>query len=296
MSSSPRATNVAFCTNIALEDDAQSLRGRNHAIVGSLRSRGFEVQLLWGPEDFLRPGVKARFRAGLLCPNDLYEPTPDPEGRLRAETCALILEEFGVPFVNSPLRRRLASNKLATHALLTANNVPQPDTWTLPEATGLAWPQSGLVVKPVVGSGGKGVSLARTAADALRHAEALAQVCLVQEYIQGARCVRVVATQREAVGRYEKRVPRGTLVAGVSSGASEVRLPPRADLDQLAVSAVAALRLDIGGVDILEDPAGRLLALEVNANFGFFPRSTEILDAIHRCVAAKAWRTRPPPG
>jgi glutathione synthase/RimK-type ligase-like ATP-grasp enzyme len=290
------ATRVAFCTNIPLRDAPESLRGRNHAIAAYLRCHGHEVEVLFGPEAFLGRGpmeLARRYDVGLFCPNDLYEAAPDPEGRFRAQTCALILEAGGTPFVNSPLRRQFASNKLLAHAIMAGSAIPQPDVWTVEQGADLAWPSDGLVVKPVVGSGGHGVAVVHTADEAKRHAQTLAQPCLLQTYIRNARCIRVVATKRHAIGRYEKRVPEATLVASVASGAEEVCLPPREELDELAAAMVRASQMDVAGVDILEDPLGRLFALEVNANFGFFPRNREILEAIQACALEKAVSPEP---
>jgi glutathione synthase/RimK-type ligase-like ATP-grasp enzyme len=282
---------VAFCTNIPLKREPSGLRGRNHAIVSHFRSRGHDVELRFGPEELLGSssvGTVPPFDVGLLCPNDLFEPVPDPDGRFRANACAVLLEELGVPFVNSPLRRQFAANKLLAHALMARARVRQPGIWTLEQADEIEWQREGLVIKPVVGSGGSGVAVVRSAEEARQHSRALAQPCLLQEYVPLARCIRVVATPHEAVGRYEKRVPPGTLVAAVTGGAEEVRLPPRQDLDDLAVAIVRASTMDIAGVDVLEDPSGQLFALEVNANFGFFPRNAEIVEAILACAAAKA--------
>jgi glutathione synthase/RimK-type ligase-like ATP-grasp enzyme len=171
---------------------------------------------------------------------------------------------------------------------MARREIPQPEVWTLDQGAEIAWPSDGLVVKPVVGSGGHGVAVARSFDDARRHAHTVASPCLLQTYVRDARCIRVVATEQRAVGRYEKRVGEATLVAAVTSGAQEVRLPPRKDLDELAIAMVRAVHLDVAGVDVLEDPLGRLFALEVNANFGFFPRNTEILEAIQACVLEKA--------
>ena len=82
-------------------------------------------------------------------------------------------------------------------------------------------------------------------------------------------------------------MPRGTLVAGITSGAEEVALPPRRDLDELAVAATRAVGMDITGVDVLEAADGTLYALEVNANFGFYPRNSEIVDALVEQVVAR---------
>lgn len=271
---------IAFCTNIAPVNDPDSLRGRNHAIIERLARAGHDVEILHGPETFLRGADPAGFDAAMLCPNDLFEAQPDPAGRLRADTAALAIERAGVPVLNSPLLRRSCTNKLLTHMALARAGLRQPAAWTLDELAHIAWPPAGIVVKPVTGSGGLGVALARSRDDVLAHVAATGEQCFLQELVPDARCIRVVATATSSVGRFEKRVPRGTLVAGITSGAEEVALPPRHDLDELGVAVTQAVGMDITGVDVLEALDGTLYALEVNANFGFFPRSSEIVDAL----------------
>jgi glutathione synthase/RimK-type ligase-like ATP-grasp enzyme len=271
---------IAFCTNIAPVANPDGLRGRNHAIVERLASAGHDVEILHGPEALLRGGDEQPFDVGMLCPNDLVEQRPDPAGRLRADTVAMALELTGVPFLNSPAMRPFSTNKLLTHISLARAGLRQPQAWTLAELEEMAWPQRGVIVKPVRGSGGLGVALARTPEEVAEHVAATSEQCFVQELVPDARCIRVVATRDVAIGRYEKRVPRGTLVATVSSGGEEIVLAPRRDLDDLAVAMTRAVAMDIAGVDILETSDGSLFALEVNANFGFYPRNGEIVDAL----------------
>ena len=102
----------------------------------------------------------------------------------------------------------------------------------------------------------------------------------------------MVATRHASVGRYEKRVARGTVVAGITSGATEVKLAPRDDLDRLAVAMTRAVEMDVAGADILETPDGALFGIEVNANFGFYPRNREIVDAVVERLHAVARRSR----
>jgi glutathione synthase/RimK-type ligase-like ATP-grasp enzyme len=279
---------IAFCTNIPPLADPSSLRGRNHAIVARLEDAGHEVEVLYRPEQLLAAGGPPRYDAGMLCPNDLFEAVPDPSGRRDADTVATAIEHAGVPFVNSPLRRRVSTNKLLAHLALGWAGLPRPDAWTLRQLDEIDWPPEGIIVKPVTGSGGVGVALARSRGEAATHAAALGEPCFLQRFVPDARCIRVVATRQASVGRYEKRVARGTIVAGIGSGAQEVKLAPREDLDELAIAVTRAVGMDVAGIDVLETPAGALLALEVNVNFGFYPRNGEILDAIAAQVRAVA--------
>jgi glutathione synthase/RimK-type ligase-like ATP-grasp enzyme len=277
---------VAFCTNIEPVDDPSSLRGRNSAIIDRLEAEEAEIEVLYGPEPLLQKPASS-YCVGILAPNDQLEAVPDPVGRLRAETVALALEDWGVPFVNSPLRRRFCQNKLLAALAFRRAGLPQPVSWATNEPAATAW-HEGVVVKPVTGSGGLGVVLVHSRGDAERHASGDGGPYFFQRFVPDARCIRVVATQRESIGRYEKRVERGTVVATVAGGAREVKLPRRHDLDELAIAMVRAVGMDIGGTDILEGRDGDIYALEVNANFGFYPKNREIVDALLAQVVERA--------
>jgi glutathione synthase/RimK-type ligase-like ATP-grasp enzyme len=270
---------VALCTNIRPIRDEIGLPGRNQAIIDRLSEDGHAVDVLYGPERLLH-GDAPSYDVGLLAPNDLLAPRPDPVGRLAAETAALGLEAAGVPFVNSPLTRRHAANKLLAHIAFRSAGLRQPATWTFAELDDLHWPEAGLLVKPITGSCGFGISVAHSPGDARALIAASGEPSFVQEIVHPARCIRVIATREHSVGRYEKRMPPGTLFAAITSGAQEVKLDPRADLDDLGVAMVRAVGLDIVGVDILESTGGALFALEANVNFGFYSRNREILDAL----------------
>ncbi|HEY1538775.1 MAG TPA: hypothetical protein VGF63_05200 [Solirubrobacteraceae bacterium] len=279
---------IAFCTNIPPLADPTSRRGRNHAIVARLVDAGHDVEILYRPEQLLAVAGPPRHDVGMLCPNDLFEEVPDPSGRRDADTVAAAIEHAGVPFVNSPLRRRVATNKLLAHMALGWAGLPRPDAWTLHQLDGIDWPPEGIVVKPVTGSGGFGVALARSRREVAAHVAAVVEPCFLQRFVPDARCIRVVATRHASVARYEKRVAPGTIVAAIGSGAREVELAPREELDELAIAVTRAVGMDIAGVDVLETPEGELLALEANVNFGFDPRNGEILDAIAAQVLAVA--------
>jgi glutathione synthase/RimK-type ligase-like ATP-grasp enzyme len=283
---------IALCTNIRPVRDEAGLPGRNQAIIDRLSEDGHRVEVVYGPGPLLH-GDPPAYDAGLLAPNDLLAPLPDPVGRLAAETAALALEAAGVPFVNSPVTRRRATNKLLAHIAFRSAGLPQPATWTLAEIDDLDWPEAGLLVKPVTGSCGLGISVAQSPAEARALGAASGEPCFVQEIIRPARCIRVIATRERSVGRYEKRTAPGTLFAAITSGAREVKLAPRADLDDLAVAIVHAVGLDIVGVDILESTDGALFALEANVNFGFYPRNREILDALADQVELRGARQSP---
>ncbi|HEV7806733.1 MAG TPA: hypothetical protein VGO80_12990 [Solirubrobacteraceae bacterium] len=283
---------IAFCTNIRPVADPSSLRGRNHALVERLRAAGHKVDILHGPEKLLRGDALPSYDVGMLCPNDLVEVHADPSGRLRADTVAVALEYAGVQFLNSPLRRRFSTNKLLTHVVMASAGLPQPDAWTLAEIDQVTWPQDGLLVKPITGSGGLGVTLVHSREDAMECAVATRDQCFLQQFLPDARCIRVVATQHASIGRYEKRVPRGTIVAGITSGAEEVKLDPREDLDHLAIAMARAVEMDIVGADILETADGALFGIEVNANFGFYPSNREIVDALVERLHEVARRSR----
>ena len=124
-----------------------------------------------------------------------------------------------------------------------------------------------LIAKFAGGEGGVGV----VRVDSLPAYFSLADYALSQgrvpylaAYVDGAAHWRVVVVGARAVAAYRNPIQSDDFRSYASEDPSDVTADPDADLADLAIRAVAALKLEFGGVDILRDPAGRLYLLEVN--------------------------------
>jgi RimK family alpha-L-glutamate ligase len=181
------------------------------------------------------------------------------------------LEMAGVAVVNPPRAIERTVDKYLTSAVLEARGVPTPQTIvteTLDEALrGFAALGGDVVVKPLFGSGGRGMVRVGDEEIAYRTFQALdlgRYVYYVQRFIPHAdhdiRALvvggEVVAAMRRRSAGWRHNVSRGAAVEPHRLSAAEARL---------ALTAAAALELDYAGVDLLPGADGTTYVLEVNA-------------------------------
>jgi RimK family alpha-L-glutamate ligase len=168
------------------------------------------------------------------------------------------LEAQGVRVFNRPSALLAAHDKLITARLLEAAGLPHPRTWRLDASSrldGLSYP---VIAKPRYGSWGRDVELCPDRA-ALERYIATAERSpwwpaggIVQELVMpGAHDLRVIIAARDVVGA-ASRVPRaGEWRTNVALGATIVGTVPPPEARELAIAAVRALGIDVGGaVDV----------------------------------------------
>jgi glutathione synthase/RimK-type ligase-like ATP-grasp enzyme len=253
---------------VITDGDFYEPTGYADAWVRALREQGAEVDRLaripdaWGAE-----GVP-RDRWDLAIAHVLTE-----EAAVFGDTLkvAAILERTGVPLVNSVSSIVASSDKLSTHAIWAAHDVPQPRGWDLDRTR--AWPVAAgtpLVVKPALGDGARDIALVRSlqeAAEARRAWREPDGPGVLEEWIEEPACVRIFATPERTSLAYEKAREPGSLV---THGTVYPRVyEPPAEMAALARRMVATLGGGLMGVDVLTDRDGRHWALEANAPFGF---------------------------
>lgn len=187
---------------------------------------------------------------------------------------ALVAESWGLHVVNSAESLVKSRDKVWSLSIFSRVGIPFPESLvsmspeSLTEASGrLGYP---VVVKPVRGSWGRLVSLARDEEEARMIAEHRAymgenyRVGLVQRLVEKpGRDLRVFCVGGE--------VPAGIYRVGshwitnIARGARAEPLKPSPEVEDLALRACRALGVEVGGVDIVEDPSRGYLVLEVNA-------------------------------
>ena len=122
------------------------------------------------------------------------------------------------------------------------------------------WP---VVVKCAGLEGGRGVSLAHDLADLRAHLDT-GRGGLIEAYVPHRRSWRVTVLGGRALASSAMQPPAGDFRANVPGFSIDDKADKPAGLEALAIAAVSALRLDFGGVDIIEGEGGTLSLCEVN--------------------------------
>lgn len=191
------------------------------------------------------------------------------------------LEQIGLPVVNSFSVSEICGNKLITSLILKKNNVPTPKT-TFAFSTEsarecmkkLGYP---LVVKPIIGSWGRGVyqikdqSMAEMMLDSRQENDnSFSRIYYFQELIdrpsRDMRCIVVGDQIVASVFRYSSENEWRTNVA--VGGRTEMA-PLTSELKELVLKASNAVGGGILGVDLMEDKERGYLVHEVNNTVEF---------------------------
>ncbi len=180
------------------------------------------------------------------------------------------LEASGVPVVNRPRAIETAVDKYLATARLRAAGLDVPPTWcgqTAAEALA-AFDRLGgdVVVKPLFGGEGRGITRIHDAALAERAFSMLQQlgaVIYLQQFIpHGGADLRLLVVGQRVLGI--RRRSDNDWRTNVSRGAVAQPLEVSDQLAELALRAAAAVDATLAGVDLLPGNDGRLYALEVN--------------------------------
>jgi ribosomal protein S6--L-glutamate ligase len=181
------------------------------------------------------------------------------------------LETAGTVVLNPPKAVEAAVDKYLTSARLAAAGLTIPRTVVCQtaEAAMTAFAELGgdVVLKPLFGAEGRGITRLNDEALALRAFKMLEQlgaVLYLQEFVphEGAD-LRLLVIGRRVLGM-RRRNPLDWRT-NVSRGATAEPLEVTPELADLAHRAAAAVAAPLAGVDLLPGTDGRLYAIEVNA-------------------------------
>ncbi|MCB9137287.1 MAG: lysine biosynthesis protein LysX [Caldilineaceae bacterium] len=190
-----------------------------------------------------------------------------------------ILNDRGIPTVNTAHVADVCGNKLQTTSALTAAGVPSPRTLiaytsesALEAIEELGYP---VVLKPAVGSWGRLLSKLndREAAEAvLEHKEVLGtyhhSIFYIQEYInKPMRDIRAFVVGDETICAIYR--DSAHWITNTARGGKSSNCPVTPELNDLCVRAARAVGGGVVAIDVLEDPDRGLLVNEVNYTMEF---------------------------
>lgn len=192
-------------------------------------------------------------------------------------------------WLNTPNSVRIAADKLESFRALSRAQVSAPE-WTTDRAIAIGWLTGGstVVARTVLnGSGGVGIHLAENAQDRLVEAP------LYVKYIKKLHEYRVHVFKGEVIDTQIKKKKQGveregTRIRNLANGYIFARegIVPDERRDTLAVSAVAALGLDFGAVDLVYNRhSDAYYVLEVNTAPGLEGTTlTNYVNAIRKVM------------
>lgn len=207
-----------------------------------------------------------------------------------------LLADRGVRLVNAPRCLERTIDKHWTSRLLREAGVPTPRTVVAErsaEALAAFRDLGDVLVKPLLGSGGRGIFRVSDVDHAWRAFRALEQqrsVIYLQEFVPHGRSdlrLFVVDGRVVAAARREGLDWKSNVAAGARARAHR----PTPEQEDAALRATAAVAADYAGVDLLEADDGRLLVTEVNGIPGWSglqdTTSTDIALEVARLVAGR---------
>ncbi|MFX0078919.1 MAG: RimK family alpha-L-glutamate ligase [Candidatus Hermodarchaeota archaeon] len=201
------------------------------------------------------------------------------------------MEFSGIRVFNSAYSHRRAKDKLATLVWLAHHGIPIPRT-TVTERLAVAVASTkrfrDIVSKPLRGSQGQGIFRLDDPDLAFRIFKILQtanQTMLIQEFIETpGRDIRVFVVGNRAIGAMYRYAKPGAWKTNVSRGGKPEKCPLSKDLEQLAIKASKAMKMDFAGIDVLESETG-LVVSEVNSapNWSGLQKATGI-DAAEEII------------
>lgn len=191
------------------------------------------------------------------------------------------LEQMGLPVVNSSSVSEICGNKLITSLILKKNSVPTPKT-TFAFSTEsarecmkkLGYP---LVVKPIIGSWGRGVyqikdqSMAEMMLDSRQENDnSFSRIYYFQELIdRPSRDIRCIVIGDQVVASVFRYSSENEWRTNVAVGGRTEMAPLTSELKEIVLKASNAIGGGILGVDLMEDKERGYLVHEVNNTVEF---------------------------
>lgn len=251
------------------------LRFEEKKIFNNIREKGFDAILVDGKSlTFDTESSKSDSRFGDIVLQRMISYN-------RGLYLTYCLEHVGLPVVNSFNVSEICGNKLITSMVLKKNNVPTPKT-TLAFSTesarecmkNLGYP---LVVKPIIGSWGRGIyqikdqSMAEMLLETRQDNDnSFSRIYYFQELIdRPSRDIRCIVVGDEIVASVYRHSSENEWRTNVAMGGRTEEAPLTSELQEIVLKASKAIGSGILGVDLMEDRERGYLVHEVNNTVEF---------------------------
>jgi [lysine-biosynthesis-protein LysW]--L-2-aminoadipate ligase len=197
----------------------------------------------------------------------------------RALYALRILDDWGIPTVNTYEVANICGNKLLTTSALVRAGVPSPRTMVAftPESALLAIEEMGypVVLKPGVGSWGRLLSKVndREAAETiLEHKQILGSyhhsIYYIQEYVEKhGRDIRAFVVGDETICAIYRTSPHW--ITNTARGGKASNCPVTPELNEMCVAGARAVGGGVVALDLFEDDERGLLVNEINYTMEF---------------------------
>ncbi len=245
------------------------VRVEEKLLLQAFRERGVEPERIDDPDLVLELGT----------PDRAYDVVLERSiNHSRAVSTLRILNDWGVPTVNTYEVASVCGNKLETSSALFRHGVPTPRTLVAytPESALEAIERLGypVVLKPPVGSWGRLVSLVsdRYAAEAiLEHKEILGSyhhsIFYIQEYVpKPDRDIRAFVVGDEVICAIYRHAEHW--ITNTARGGLATNCPVTDEIAEVSLAAARAVGGGVLAIDLVEGAAG-LQVLEVNYTMEF---------------------------
>ncbi len=245
------------------------VRVEEKLLLQAFRERGVEPERIDDPELVLELGT----------PDRAYDVVLERSiNHSRAVSALRILNDWGVPTVNTYEVASVCGNKLETSSALFRHGVPTPRTLVAftPESALQAIERLGypVVLKPPIGSWGRLVSLVsdRYAAEAiLEHKEILGSyhhsIFYIQEYVpKPERDIRAFVVGDEVICAIYRHAEHW--ITNTARGGLATNCPVTDEIAEVSLAAARAVGGGVLAIDLVEGATG-LQVLEVNYTMEF---------------------------
>ncbi|MBE9391668.1 RimK family alpha-L-glutamate ligase [Fervidicoccus fontis] len=185
-----------------------------------------------------------------------------------------ILEETETFTINSYSSIMTARDKSLLPLILSKNGLPYPKTIItedLQKALDVINEYGKVVVKPIIGSLGRGVMLldnVDVAYTVLKQLLSWNQPILLQEFInkKDNRDIRILVINGEIYAAYYRKARPGLFKTNIAQGATPEPAVLDEELKELSIKTTELLGLFYAGIDIAESEKGERYILEANAS------------------------------